>query len=319
MTTYLTTDTELTTVADSIRTKGGTSASLEWPTGFVNAISAIPSGGGDDSAYKAFVARSTNTPTFPNGITEIGNYACYYWSALTLSSLPDTITRIGNNAFYYCTGLTLSSLPDSVTSIGSGAFSGCSGITLSSVPSGVTLLETSVFYNCTGLTVFSLPSSVTSISGSAFYNCTGLTTITASGVVTNLAQASFNKCTSLVRAEFPNATLTSCSPVFGSTTPSNACRKLETVDLGNTMSLAANAFANCYKLQTLVLRRTSVVTLANVSAFVSTPMRGYNSLTGTVYVPNSLISSYKTANNWKTLYDNGTVTFAAIEGSEWEL
>lgn len=47
---YLVTDTELTSIADAIRTKGGTSASLIFPTGFVNAIDAIPSGGGVEFA-----------------------------------------------------------------------------------------------------------------------------------------------------------------------------------------------------------------------------------------------------------------------------
>ena len=45
MTDYITTDTELTAVADAIRSKGGTSASLEWPSGFSSAIAAIPTGG----------------------------------------------------------------------------------------------------------------------------------------------------------------------------------------------------------------------------------------------------------------------------------
>jgi len=44
--TYTTTSTELTSVADAIRAKGGTSASLEWPSGFAQAIADIPSGGG---------------------------------------------------------------------------------------------------------------------------------------------------------------------------------------------------------------------------------------------------------------------------------
>ena len=43
---YLTTDTELTSVANAIRAKGGTSASLTYPNGFVSAIQAIPTGGG---------------------------------------------------------------------------------------------------------------------------------------------------------------------------------------------------------------------------------------------------------------------------------
>lgn len=38
---YKVTDTELTSVANKIRTKGGTQAQLEWPTGYVSAIDAI--------------------------------------------------------------------------------------------------------------------------------------------------------------------------------------------------------------------------------------------------------------------------------------
>lgn len=41
---YLVTDTELTSVANAIRTKGGTSANLSFPTGFVSAIEAIATG-----------------------------------------------------------------------------------------------------------------------------------------------------------------------------------------------------------------------------------------------------------------------------------
>ena len=51
MAVYLTTDTDLTSVADAIRTKGGTSAQLEFPAGFVSAIGNIPSGGGSYDPY----------------------------------------------------------------------------------------------------------------------------------------------------------------------------------------------------------------------------------------------------------------------------
>ena len=39
-------DADLTSVANAIRTKGGTSADLAFPSGFVSAVQAIPSGGG---------------------------------------------------------------------------------------------------------------------------------------------------------------------------------------------------------------------------------------------------------------------------------
>ena len=37
-------DTDLTSVANAIRTKGGTSAQLAFPAGFVSAVQAIPTG-----------------------------------------------------------------------------------------------------------------------------------------------------------------------------------------------------------------------------------------------------------------------------------
>lgn len=46
MSLYLTDSADLTSVADAIRTKGGTAAPLAFPQGFVSAIDAIPTGGG---------------------------------------------------------------------------------------------------------------------------------------------------------------------------------------------------------------------------------------------------------------------------------
>lgn len=44
---YIATSTEFKTVADKIRSKGGTTASMEWPDGFAAAIEAIQAGGGE--------------------------------------------------------------------------------------------------------------------------------------------------------------------------------------------------------------------------------------------------------------------------------
>lgn len=46
---YVVTDTELEAVADAIRLKGGTSADLEWTSGYIDAIRAISGGGGSTS------------------------------------------------------------------------------------------------------------------------------------------------------------------------------------------------------------------------------------------------------------------------------
>ena len=59
MSDYLVTDSELTSVADAIRTKGGTSASLSFPTEFVSAIQNIPTGGGSTLGTKTITENGT--------------------------------------------------------------------------------------------------------------------------------------------------------------------------------------------------------------------------------------------------------------------
>ena len=62
MTVYRTNDTDLKKVADAIRAKGGTSANLTYPNGFVSAIQNIPSGGGASIGTKS-VTNSSATAT----------------------------------------------------------------------------------------------------------------------------------------------------------------------------------------------------------------------------------------------------------------
>ena len=51
MSNYIVTDSELTSVANAIRTKGGTNGSLVFPGGFTSAISNISGGGGGSSDF----------------------------------------------------------------------------------------------------------------------------------------------------------------------------------------------------------------------------------------------------------------------------
>ena len=70
MSNYIASDTDLTAVADAIRAKGGTSAQLAFPSGFVSAVQAIPSGGGgsDLASLEIYVADFlTDPPTVTDG------------------------------------------------------------------------------------------------------------------------------------------------------------------------------------------------------------------------------------------------------------
>ena len=90
---------------------------------------------------------------------------------------------------------------------------------------------------------------------------------------------------------------------------------LELVDLETSRDGAAafgnNCFYNESKLKTVILRKSTVVPI-NASSFTGS---GLASSGATVYVPSSLITSYQSASNWSTLYNNGYVTFSALENS----
>lgn len=68
MANYLATDTDLTAVANAIRTKGGTSAQLAFPADFVSAIAAIPTGSGSNV--------QTATGTFTGDDTQYASFSC---------------------------------------------------------------------------------------------------------------------------------------------------------------------------------------------------------------------------------------------------
>lgn len=139
-----------------------------------------------DSAFYEW--RYLTDVTFNDTVTEIGEYAFYYVTALTgLTELPDTITTIGNSAFYSCDA-PLTKLPDSLTTLGDYAFRQ-SEISIQEIPSGVTEIPSGCFYWCSNLTSITLHSNITSIASNSFgHNNDTLTTINvpwAEGEVAN--------------------------------------------------------------------------------------------------------------------------------------
>ncbi|MBQ1716811.1 MAG: leucine-rich repeat protein [Ruminococcus sp.] len=115
---------DLTLVANAIRTKGGTSAQLAFPSGFVSAIDAIPTGGGGTDYLAALLeneltsyevtsdrikahtfrgASALTSVTFAAANLEIEDYA-FYQSGLTYAVLP-SLAAMGSFAFGAITSL----------------------------------------------------------------------------------------------------------------------------------------------------------------------------------------------------------------------
>lgn len=259
---------------------------------------------GTGSPVDTLVERLHNRVTHveDDTLTSMPSYGLASMSALTSVSFPN-LTTINSYGFYSDTNLAMNSewLFPKVKSIGNYAFR--------------------YDYAITGDIV--VPSTCTSIGQYSFASCENIETFRCNGAISTLGTYTFcgasGHVMKVTEIHMPHLGGVALNLNFGSATAANACQYLEVCDIGSAKSIAANTFANCYKLQTLIMRRTSVTTCANVSAFLNTPIRGRSGLTATIYVPSSLIDSYKSASVWTTINGYGYVTWAAIEGSPYEL
>jgi hypothetical protein len=98
------------------------------------------------------------------------------------------------------------------------------------------------------------------------------------------------------------------------------CTKLAVADFGalrSNFGLEAYTFENCPALTTLILRPNHVCKLNNTNAFNGTPFAS-GKTGGEIFVPSAQIENYKVATNWSTVDGWGTITWKAIEGSQYE-
>ena len=248
----------------------------------------VASGGGNTSVEDSLVTRTVSNYT-NNRVTSIGSYAFYKYASLTTASFPNA-TSIGSYAFYSCYSLTTASFPKA-TRIGSYAFYGCSGLITASFPNA-TSISGSAFCRCSSLTTASFPKATT-INDYAFSGCYSLTTASFPSA-TNIGYYAFCGCSRLTTASFPKATTINGYAFFG-------CTSLTTASFPNATSIGSYAFSGCYNLKSLYLTGSSVCKLSASNAFSSTPIGGYSASArtyGSIYVPTSLLTSYKTATNW---------------------
>ena len=251
------------------------------------------SGGGDTSVEDSLITRNLSSYT-NSRVTSIGSYAFYSCSKLTSVSFP-AATTIGNSAFCNCSNLTTISFPVA-TSIGRYAFGSCSKLTTISFPSATSIVAYA-FANCSSLTSISLPKAKI------------------------IANGTFQDCISLTSASFPAVTSIS-NYAF------NSCYRLASVNLPAAISIGFYAFSKCYNLIKLYLTGSSLCKLDASNAFSSTPIGGYSTSAGTygsIYVPASLLASYKAATNWAyfssrfVAYDGGANMIAfTIDGTEYQ-
>ena len=189
---------------------------------------------------------------------------------------------------------------DRITKVGLYGLGGCENLTSINLPNVVTV-EDSGFYNCKLLKNAFLPKLTTL--GRNGFNSTGLESISLP-LCTEIGSTCFSYTNQLVSAILP---LVASIPGFCFSYSS-----VQKIDTSSVTSIAAYAFGNAQQLDTLILRNSSVCTLANsTNTFTDTKIAAG---TGYIYVPDNLVDSYKTATNWVT-FANQIKPISELEGS----
>lgn len=297
---------DLTSVANAIRTKGGTTGQLEFPAGFVSAVQAIPTG-------------TTPTGTKRISITENGttteDVAAYASAEITVNVSGGGGISIDDIA----AGTAPSGdITVNVSTIAAGAFSR-KPITGISAPNCTQVLG-NAFYD-TEIVDVTLPN-VSSIGASAFQNCSKLRRLVIGGAGNISANYWIQNCPSLIELRAPNAT--NFSPGgFGF----QGDNSLDILDIGFSPSLYSSSLPATAPLSVIIMRKSNaLVSLQSGVNSICGVAFAEGGPGGTIYIPEVLYNhlgdgsslDYKAATNWSTLEARGTVTWAKIEGSAWE-
>jgi len=210
-----------------------------------------------------------------------------------------TCRHVGSHAFEWCTYLTNVDLPQCYD-VGQSAFAYCRKIKSADFPTCMSV-GSSAFYSCSSLSRVSMPHCGT-VGESAFAHCQSLTS------------AYLPTCTNVSNYAFAYAPLVSIDLPECLSLPYKAflsCTRLETVVLSRCMSIESSAFANCVRLTRLDLTGVSDVPyLPYATAFANTPISSTTSYVGgygSIYVPSSLYSRFRSAYVWK-LYSSRIVS-----------
>lgn len=109
-------DADLTAVADAIRTKGGTDAQLAFPSGFVSAVQAIETGGGNAGIIAQDVIIATESMTIYEILNAVEVKAVYKNSLFLMGCYDDVTPNRGSytisNYFIWHSGQTVLATAD---------------------------------------------------------------------------------------------------------------------------------------------------------------------------------------------------------------
>jgi hypothetical protein len=228
-------------------------------------------------------------------------------------------TNIGSEAFRGCTGLQGIVLTANAY-IGSRAFASCTALTRFDAPALLSFTASDMFEGTTNLSFINVPA-LTSMNSLKFSGFMDLEAIEMSALQV-IPKLGFEECVNLYSASFPAATVVSQYAFMGCTRLSNLSlpnaveigpeifcggnwsdgyrnTALSVLSLPKASYIHAGAFMGCIALRSLYLLSTAVCNIESYPGNIFSRTSFYaNGALGTVYVPSSLVTAYKTHSLW---------------------
>ena len=259
------------------------------------------------SYYDPVFADCSNLTTLNIGenVEVIPSYAFYNCSGFTGSiDLPETLTAIGEGAFQNCTGFTGSLvIPDNVTVISTFAFRECSGLngTLT-IGNSVTEIGGNAFYHCYGLSgELTIPNSVEIIGIGVFIDCAFTGTLTIGTGVTSINNAAFRRL-NINEVDWNAVNCTFAGDNYWDAAIFTECNNLTTLVFGDEVeTIPEGAFFQCNTLTGTLNLPNSLISIGGAAFY------GCSGLAGDLVIPNSV-----TYIGWEAFYGcvgmEGTLT-----------
>lgn len=244
------------------------------------------------------VERYGNLPyckTYQNFGSAYNGWGCTNLISDTILAMPSTVQKLEYNQCFKLKNLPTQGWTHIIpTSAGGVSFNYC--INLKQIP--VDKIDTKAITNA---------SNIFANTGTEYLDCSNISLESATNV--NYF-ADYNFYLKRFRAPKNMTSYTSNFSYFA-----RNCRNLEVVQFDSTFDssgagIGGSWFADCKNLKALILRSTTLVPLTATNAVSTFLQKGI----GNLYVPQSIVSSYKEATNWSS-YANYILP---IEGSYWQ-
>ena len=176
-------------------------------------------------------------------------------------------------------------IDNSASFVASYAFEGNRNIQTVNLPYA-TIVYKNAFQRCSSLSQLSLPM-CSYIGPYTFRECSSLSQLSLP-MCSYIEFSAFQDCRSLKQVSLPM-----CSYIGGYVFYN--CRSLSQMNLPVCSRIIIGTFQRCSSLSIITIGYSSVCILEDSNVFAATQI---TSSTGSIYVPASLVDSYKSANNW---------------------